>query len=365
MNISNTIRTRRRAKDMTQEELAEVLGVSVSAVSQWESDKTMPDIALIPAICSVLEITSDELFGIDLERKKEDIDKIAMEAAKYGNRGYTKEAIEILENGFKRYPDSFDLMYYLMDYYHTLYNDGDEKAKQRVIEYGEKILEKCTDSTTRAGATQLLCFIYQKDDPKRAEQLAYSMGDIWTCREVLRTHIYKGDKNIEASQDMVIIAMELMMQGMRRNFENDAGENRYNRDEMAAVHEKIIAIYHTIFEDGDFGFYHTSLQDSEQPLAIYYAEQQDKEKCLEHLKAAAYHAIEFVKFDKVEEITRTSIVLRGQKEGGFSTTGSDNNALELKDSMKDARYDFVRDTEEFRAILAELDEYAGKWSKKE
>lgn len=365
MNIGNVIRTRRRGKDMTQEELAEVLNVSVSAVSQWESGKTMPDIALIPALCSVLEISADELLGIDLERKKEDINKIIGEAVKYGDRGYTKEAIKIVEDGFKQYPDSFDLTCQLMHYYFTLYHDGDQEAKKYVIEFGEKILEKCTDSSARASATQLLCFVYQDDDPKRAEELSDSMGNIWTCREVLKTHIFKGNNAIQASQDLLTITLDLMMQAMWRNTLNDAGERRYNRDEMAAVHEKIITIYHTIFENGDFGFYHTRLQDSEQPLAIYYAEQQDSKKCLEHLKAAAYHAIEFVKFAGIKEMTRTSIVLRGQKDGGFSTTGSGNNALILRDSMNDARYDFVRSTEEFKAILAELDEYAGEWEKKE
>ena len=47
MNIAYKIKKYRRDKDMTQEELAEYLGVSVSAVSQWESGKTLPDISTV------------------------------------------------------------------------------------------------------------------------------------------------------------------------------------------------------------------------------------------------------------------------------------------------------------------------------
>ena len=53
----------RRAKDMTQMELAERLGISFQAVSSWERGNTMPDIAKLPEIADILEVSVDELLG--------------------------------------------------------------------------------------------------------------------------------------------------------------------------------------------------------------------------------------------------------------------------------------------------------------
>ena len=46
---------------MTQEELAGKLGVSSQAVSKWETDTSCPDISLLPQLCRILGITTDEL----------------------------------------------------------------------------------------------------------------------------------------------------------------------------------------------------------------------------------------------------------------------------------------------------------------
>ena len=60
-SIGNRISKYRRAKSMTQEELAEKLGVSSQAVSKWETDASCPDISLLPRLCHYLGITTDEL----------------------------------------------------------------------------------------------------------------------------------------------------------------------------------------------------------------------------------------------------------------------------------------------------------------
>ncbi|MBQ8187024.1 MAG: helix-turn-helix transcriptional regulator, partial [Clostridia bacterium] len=70
MQIGNTIRMKRRTKDMTQEQLAEKMNVSISAVSQWECGKSIPDLTMIPALCSVLDVSADELLGVDQAKKK-------------------------------------------------------------------------------------------------------------------------------------------------------------------------------------------------------------------------------------------------------------------------------------------------------
>lgn len=59
--IGNRIAKFRKAKGMTQEELANILGVSSQAVSKWENDASCPDISLLPRLCKALGITSDEL----------------------------------------------------------------------------------------------------------------------------------------------------------------------------------------------------------------------------------------------------------------------------------------------------------------
>lgn len=61
LTISENIRDHRRKHDLTQEELAERLGVSYQSVSRWENGATYPDIELMPAISKLLGITVDEL----------------------------------------------------------------------------------------------------------------------------------------------------------------------------------------------------------------------------------------------------------------------------------------------------------------
>lgn len=59
--IGNRIAKYRKAKPMTQEELAARLDVSSQAVSKWETDTSCPDISLVPKLCNELGITADEL----------------------------------------------------------------------------------------------------------------------------------------------------------------------------------------------------------------------------------------------------------------------------------------------------------------
>lgn len=59
--IGNRISRCRKARGMTQEELAGKLGVSSQAVSKWETDTSCPDISLLPQLCRILGITTDEL----------------------------------------------------------------------------------------------------------------------------------------------------------------------------------------------------------------------------------------------------------------------------------------------------------------
>lgn len=69
--IGNYIAKKRKEQKMTQEDLANKLGITNKAVSKWENGKCMPDISLFEEICSLLNISLNELMaGKDLEEKQ-------------------------------------------------------------------------------------------------------------------------------------------------------------------------------------------------------------------------------------------------------------------------------------------------------
>lgn len=80
--IGAFIAERRREKGWTQNDLAEKLGITDKAVSKWETGRSMPDLSLFVPLCSLLEITLNELFAgecIPEETLKEKADAVLME----------------------------------------------------------------------------------------------------------------------------------------------------------------------------------------------------------------------------------------------------------------------------------------------
>ena len=59
-NLWDNIARLRRERKITQEELADFLGVTKAAVSKWENRQTTPDILLLPQLASFFEVTIDE-----------------------------------------------------------------------------------------------------------------------------------------------------------------------------------------------------------------------------------------------------------------------------------------------------------------
>ena len=76
MSIGQNIRNFRKEKGYTQRELAELIGVSVQAVSKWETDTGAPDISLVVPLASALEISTDALFSYELSVNPEDFEEL-------------------------------------------------------------------------------------------------------------------------------------------------------------------------------------------------------------------------------------------------------------------------------------------------
>ncbi len=93
--LRKNIRTLRKGKNLTQEQFAEAIGVSFKSVSRWENGDTYPDIEMIPIIAKYFAVTTDYLFGIPEEKKKEEFKAMTEELMALGEDD-TERAIEIM-----------------------------------------------------------------------------------------------------------------------------------------------------------------------------------------------------------------------------------------------------------------------------
>ena len=66
--IGKRIAACRKRMGLTQDALAEQLGVTAQAVSKWENDQSCPDITMLPKLAKVFGITTDEILGIEREK---------------------------------------------------------------------------------------------------------------------------------------------------------------------------------------------------------------------------------------------------------------------------------------------------------
>ena len=65
-SIGSTIKCLRKAKGVTQDEMAQSLGITYQSISKWENNITLPDITLLPGIAAYFGVSMDELFGFKL-----------------------------------------------------------------------------------------------------------------------------------------------------------------------------------------------------------------------------------------------------------------------------------------------------------
>ena len=106
--IGENIRNFRKKNDLTQEALAERLGVTYQSVSRWENGSTYPDLELIPAIAEVLAITVDELLGMpQIEKEKRAVkafDELRRECIKHDYNA--EKIVDLIRDIRRNYLDS-------------------------------------------------------------------------------------------------------------------------------------------------------------------------------------------------------------------------------------------------------------------
>ena len=115
-HFGDRLKKLRRDNGITQENLAEHLGISYQAVSKWENNAGFPEISLLPAISGFFEVSTDYLLGVELEKSEEKIERALNEARKFTHTGEIEKSINIIAEALKKFPNDYRLLCDLIEY---------------------------------------------------------------------------------------------------------------------------------------------------------------------------------------------------------------------------------------------------------
>ena len=119
LDLGKRIRELRQRNRITQETLAEALGVTSQAVSRWEASGSYPDMENVPAIANYFGVSIDDLFGYDNNRETK-INQILDKVDSFGIRGrsddaWGEECFFVLREGLAEFPQNERLLIVLAD----------------------------------------------------------------------------------------------------------------------------------------------------------------------------------------------------------------------------------------------------------
>ncbi len=358
--IADTIRHHRKRLGLTQEQLAERIGVSFQAVSKWECAAAVPDLSLIVVLANFFDITTDTLLGVDIEKKQERVNAILAEYNRLSNLGKDKEKFDYICGAYREFPgDNRILDKYLWDLCYDPYHEyrGLLVHEEEIMSLCTRVMNECVDDEVRYSAISIMCGLYRdKGDLVQAKHMIarlpremqgeeteclYSRGESEEWWEAIRA-------NTSNLTSMLYIKLR-----------NQALHAPVSHEEQIRLLQKAEALLNIIYDEGDYGFANYYLGELYLWIANRYRMMGDDEHCAEYLT----RGLSFVHaYDTLpEEFVHTSHAVRGyvfRTSEVYSGYEGNMMKLELENLASLGIYDEVRDAEWYREIIERFTPFA-------
>ncbi|MFQ9847270.1 MAG: helix-turn-helix domain-containing protein [[Clostridium] leptum] len=179
MKINQIIREKRKELSLTQEQIADFLGVSTPAVNKWEKGSTYPDITLLPALARLLKIDlntlmsfHDDLTDIEIENFVNEVDKTVQE------QDYDT-AFQKAINKIYEYPTCENLIYSVILYLEgalALYNVSEiEQYREKYETFYKRLATSEIPEIRDTATSMLISYARNRGDFSKAEELINSL----------------------------------------------------------------------------------------------------------------------------------------------------------------------------------------------
>ena len=308
MNIyfSENVKRFRKERDLTQEALADFLGVSFQTISKWERGESYPDIAFLPVIADFFSVSTDTLLGVDKARNEEEILKIIEE---YDNLTDNALKHDIIIDAIKRFPNDFRIqLRYMADL--AFRNNGTDfkECLPKIRAIYSNIQNNCKVDTIRICAKRYLAAYYNtlayfensgvtyKDCDKIISEMPYMRDG----QEFLRSYLYPhyAEDWKEHTMEAVEEEISLLCHGLSHLFyvtDEDADTDRLIKGVTAEIE-----LLNLFYDEDNYGRGWRNIIFSYGYLGYLYAKKGDYDKGVQYLKKE----IELAKrFDNLERMT--------------------------------------------------------------
>jgi len=249
LNIADILSAKRREKGVTQDEVAEFIGVSKASVSKWETGLSYPDITFLPVLASYFDISIDTLMGYSPKLNDAEVNRLYEKlSSEFANAPF-EEVITECAALIKKYYSCELLLLKMAQLYinHANLAGSKERANELLMTAGElcervRLMSQDASIIGRAEVFEALCRLLIGEPQKVFEVLGNSVkprvsgssliaqayraiGDVDRAKEVIQTEMY---------QDLMGVFGELLsyIQVNADNF--DVALSAFNRAEKLA-----------------------------------------------------------------------------------------------------------------------------------
>ena len=202
LHLPENLKKYRLLKNLTQEDVAEYLGITAQSVSKWERGESYPDITFLPALANIFETSVDLLIGMDTIRAEETRFNIHKKAVAYQRCGDYNSAEQTYRDALLIYPNKPGMILGLAS---TLALKGNTNE---AIELMERGLPLSSNEKQKATMRAALCFLYLKAGREdSANRLASELPHTRESREVIQPLIQQGLSDIEIDENIKTIIL--------------------------------------------------------------------------------------------------------------------------------------------------------------
>ncbi|MBQ7363096.1 MAG: helix-turn-helix transcriptional regulator [Clostridia bacterium] len=367
-SIGKTIKELRKSRGLTQEELAEKIGVTAQAISKWENESGMPDLSQIVPLAHVFGVSADTILGTGDIKKNEDVSEIMRRAQSKLTFPLTTECLtdkyNVLLEGLKIYPNNFTLILQCMELEISLaypanpiYDEKNAKALYESCERHANTIFSYDDNVNRILRARMIMLMLHSangkfEEARRQAEKFPSRADFNIHKMYsIHAHWQKDYKTeITSWQFYIMNLLHALLYGAVSL--GKAYDLTEEPDKAMDIYQRLIKMLDVIFEgETKMPFHHVEGGDIYVLLAEKAMEFGNSELALDSLEKAINYDIK----DKEELITSGFKI-----ESPFlSNVGSrlGDRFQNLEEIMTNECFAPLRDNERYKKMLSEIEEF--------